>query len=179
MISKKLFLYSASLFFLALVGCNGCVKKKEAAQFADEAALRKELIEMNRRDLQDEKQRIDHYTDSLNWPVKETGTGLRYWIYQSGQGRSAKTGDVASIYFLASLLNGKECYRTDAGSPANFRIGQDNVESGLHEALLLMHVGDKAKVILPSHRAFGITGDSDRIPNNASVVYDIQLLDLN
>jgi peptidylprolyl isomerase len=39
-----------------------------------------------------------------------------------------------------------------------------------------MHEGDKAKFIFPSHLAFGFTGDSGKIPQNASVIYDIHLL---
>jgi FKBP-type peptidyl-prolyl cis-trans isomerase len=39
-----------------------------------------------------------------------------------------------------------------------------------------MRAGDKARFIFPSHLAFGFTGDSQKIPQNASVIYDIQLL---
>jgi FKBP-type peptidyl-prolyl cis-trans isomerase len=57
------------------------------------------------------------------------------------------------------------------------KVGRDNVESGLHEAIQLMRKGDRAKFDLPSFRAFGLTGEG-KIPMNASVVYDIYLVEI-
>jgi FKBP-type peptidyl-prolyl cis-trans isomerase len=54
----------------------------------------------------------------------------------------------------------------------------DNVESGIHEVLLYMSEGDRARVILPSHMAFGYTGDSNKIPQNASLLYDLKILEI-
>jgi FKBP-type peptidyl-prolyl cis-trans isomerase len=54
----------------------------------------------------------------------------------------------------------------------------DNVENGLHEAIQYLRVGDKAKIILPSYLAHGLTGDSDKIPPMASVLYDIELVEI-
>jgi peptidylprolyl isomerase len=73
-------------------------------------------------------------------------------------------------------LNDSLCYQASDADPKRIVVGHDNVETGLHEALQLLHVGDRAKIILPSHLAFGFTGDSGKIPQNASVVYDIHLL---
>jgi FKBP-type peptidyl-prolyl cis-trans isomerase len=52
------------------------------------------------------------------------------------------------------------------------------VESGLHEGVQMMHVGDKMRFILPSFRAHGLTGDNSKIPPLTSVVYEIELLGL-
>jgi FKBP-type peptidyl-prolyl cis-trans isomerase len=57
-------------------------------------------------------------------------------------------------------------------------IGKDNIESGLHEALQLMRIGDKMRFILPSHLAHGLIGDQTKIPPRASVIYEIELLEL-
>ena len=54
----------------------------------------------------------------------------------------------------------------------------DNVETGLHEGIKYMKVGEKAKMILPSHLAHGLIGDSKKIPPRSTIVYDIELLDL-
>lgn len=168
-----------SLALAGAMGCNGCKDRRGNVAPMSEEQLRKELIEHNKFEHKAEKERIQSYVDSVNWPMKETGTGLRYWIYQMGSGRQAKEGDVAFITYTVSMLSGEELYRTDASKPGQFLIGQDNVETGLHEAIQLMHLGDKAKLILPSHLAFGLTGDSEKIPQKASLLYDIQLVQLN
>jgi FKBP-type peptidyl-prolyl cis-trans isomerase len=46
----------------------------------------------------------------------------------------------------------------------------------LHEGIQLLHVGDKAIFILPSHLAHGLLGDEDKIPPHSAVIYDIELL---
>jgi len=69
-------------------------------------------------------------------------------------------------------------FKRQHASASAYSRGMDNVESGLHEVILLMKVGDKAKVVLPSHLAFGLTGDSSKIPHSTPLVYDIQLIDL-
>jgi FKBP-type peptidyl-prolyl cis-trans isomerase FkpA len=101
---------------------------------------------------------------------------LQYWIYEPGEGAQVKENDLAAISYTITLLDGTVCYETTDANPKMVHVGHDNVETGLHEALQLMHVGDKARVILPSHLAFGLTGDSGKIPQNASVVYDLHLI---
>ena len=55
---------------------------------------------------------------------------------------------------LAILGFGTICYQSPKGKPENFLIGEDNVERGLHEGILFMKVGSKAKFIsrMPAHR---------------------------
>jgi len=49
----------------------------------------------------------------------------------------------------------------------------------LEEGLLLLHQGDKAKFIIPSHLAYGLLGDQKQIPPGATLVYDVELIQLN
>jgi FKBP-type peptidyl-prolyl cis-trans isomerase len=79
------------------------------------------------------------------------------------------------IDYSVSLLDGTECYSSKSTGPQEFRIGQDNVESGLHEAILLMKVGDKARFILPPHLAHGLIGDQNKIPAMSTIIYDVEL----
>jgi len=55
-------------------------------------------------------------------------------------------------------------------------VDKSSVETGLHEGVKLMHVGEKATMILPSHLAYGLIGDEKRIPPRASVLYELELL---
>jgi len=52
------------------------------------------------------------------------------------------------------------------------------VESGLHEVMKYLREGDRAVVIIPSHLAFGLLGDLDKVPPFSTVVYDIYLAEV-
>lgn len=133
---------------------------------------------INRQFMRDESAQIDGYAERKGWEMTTTGTGLRYMIYEKGTGPRAAAGMRAEVAYVVSLLDGTVVYTSEESGPVEFLIGQDNVESGIHEGVTHMHVGDKARFILPSHLAHGLTGDQNKIPPRSSVVYDITLLGL-
>lgn len=141
-------------------------------------SLREPLINANKLSVKRESDEIDQYVKFKDLDMIVTGTGLRYMIYQHGKGPIAKSGAIVRINYKVSLLDGKVCYTSEKSGVKQFTIGADPVESGLHEAMLYMHTGDKALLVLPSHLAFGLTGDGDKIPARSSVAYDIELLSL-
>ncbi|MBK8226789.1 MAG: FKBP-type peptidyl-prolyl cis-trans isomerase [Flavobacteriales bacterium] len=65
--------------------------------------------------------------------------------------------------------------RATPEGPEGFLVEEDNVESGLHEAIQQLSVGDSAIIIIPSYRAHGLIGDQDRVPPRSTVVYRIGL----
>lgn len=141
-------------------------------------ALRQELERENRRISETENEDIENYIKRRGWPFLSTGTGLRLTIYEKGQGRRPASGDVVWVQYTVSLLNGRECYRSDPGKVESFTVDFDMVESGLHEAMKYLREGDRAIVIIPSHLAFGLLGDLDKIPSYSTVVYDIYLAEV-
>jgi len=123
-----------------------------------------------------ETEDINNYIRRHEWNMLTTGTGLRYMIYKKGQGLQAKSGDVVKINFNVNLINGVECYSSKEKGPLEFVTGKAEVINGLEEAILLMKEGEKAKAIIPSHLAYGLLGDDDRIPKRATLIYDIEIL---
>lgn len=159
-------------------GCmNESTKKPNKPVNVD--SLKEELITTNQSLSQTENLRIDAFVNRKEWPMMESGTGLRYWIYQAGNGDSIRVADVVKVNFSISLLNGVVCYSSDSSGAQSFKVDMDDVESGLHEAMQLMRVGDKAKLILPPHLAHGLVGDMNKIPGNSSLVYDIEVISKN
>ena len=59
-----------------------------------------------------------------------------------------------------------------------YGIGKDNVESGIHEGITYLRVGDKAKLLIPSYLAHGLVGDKNKIPPRATLVVDLHLIRL-
>ena len=121
----------------------------------------------------------DEYIKRNGWKVEETGTGVKYMIYEKGEGVRAEPGLIALINFEMTLLNGVVCYSSKVSGPKSFKIKESNLESGLLDAILEMRVGDKAKVIIPHFRAHGLIGDSQKVPPLAPVIYDIELKSLS
>jgi len=163
--------------FTTLVILNSCKEKKPGPLTEQEIArTRKELVEENKRNHQEEIVAIKDFIAKTKWPMQETTTGLHYWIYEEGGGKQAKKDDRVIITYTISLLDGTLCYQTDTQNAKEIHIGHGSIESGLHEALPLMHSGDRARFIFPSHLAFGFTGDSQKIPQRATLLYDIHML---
>lgn len=145
----------------------------------DSKALKDKLVQANQMYARRESDEIDQYVLRHHWDMISTGTGLRYMITKHGDGKElAQAGQTARVTYRISLLDGTVCYTSDKDGPQNVLIGQDDTESGLHEGLQYLHVGDEATFILPSHLAAHLMGDGDKIPPQASVVYQIKLLSL-
>lgn len=173
----KVFSYICILFSLtALFSCGQ--KKKQQPVVVNLNKFEDPLVSKNKQISQEEKRLIDSYVKRNQFDMIETGTGVRYMIYEKGNGPSAKTRDIVLIDFDIKLLDGTVCYTSRETGAEEFTVDYDNVESGLHEAIKYMHKGDKAIIIIPQHRAYGLAGDMDRIPPFSTLVYNIHLLDI-
>ena len=168
--------YFFLLLSVFLFSCEEEVKTKKR-QYTQQQV--KDLsVQMNAWDEKRQNDEINQYIKVHNWKMEMTQTGLRYMLVSSGKGPLAQTGQKAKVVYKISLLDGTVAYSSEKDGPKEFLIGKDYVESGLHEGIRLMHVGDKMRFILPSHLAHGLTGDQTKIPPLSSVVYEIELLEL-
>lgn len=170
---KKAFYFLFILF--GLTACGEDPKPK-----IDRSVTKQEMIDYNRKSVRMESDQISQYVKRRGWNMIESGSGLRYMIYEkSGKtGPKPKTDQRVSVSYTVSLINGQEVYKSHKEKPAEFTVGHDDVESGLQEGIRFLTVGDKAMFIIPSHLAHGYTGDFDKIPHNATVIFDIELLDI-
>ncbi len=170
------FLHYSSVVFSALIfySCGDNPGQSRATRHL--SMMDDSLIQYNKSIVSKEDQQIDDFIERHSLQMKKTSTGLRYQIIRSGKGIPAAKDKTASIIFTVRLLNGDPCYSSGPDHPREFVIGHSTVESGLEEGILLMNVGDRAKFIVPSHLAFGLLGDQDKIPERATLVYDVELI---
>lgn len=166
------------LFFALTVLLAHACGQSTAPTEPTQQQVNRDLEAVNRQLALAERTRIDGFIERKGWQMGETGTGLRYTILDDGIGQTARDGQRATVNYRVSLLDGTVVYSSDSAGAREFLIGQDNVESGLHEGITLMRQGGKAIFILPSHLAHGLSGDGDKIPPRATVVYHIELLRL-
>ena len=137
------------------------------------------LVKYNKEISQKEDGEIEDFVARYQWKMNRTTTGLRYMIYRHGTGPKAEKGRKATLEYTVRLITGDICYSSEKNGPKVFEIGHGGVESGLEEGILLLRVGDRAKFIVPSHLAFGLLGDQDKIPPKSTLIYDIELIKLN
>jgi len=156
-----------------LIGCGEEHKPEE-----NEIEWNKEISsEYSNAIAEDEEVDIQVFLEMRpEWKMKRTGSGLRYWVYESGDGEMPKSGEVADVEIQISLLNGTRCYGTEEDEYIEVAVDKSQAETGVQEALKLLRVGDKAKLIIPSHIGHGLLGDLDKIPPMHTLVMDIHLL---
>lgn len=111
-----------------------------------------------------------------------TDSGLRYADEKIGGGRRAAKGDIAILRYTGWLYEfGDKSEQFDAsgpGKPFHFRIGAGRVIAGWDEGVRGMRVGGKRILIIPSKLGYGEAGGGDKIPPNADLIFEIELIDL-
>jgi len=168
-----------SMFLLAVAIISACNHVAEPQRNITEKDVREPLIKANIAANQLEEQDINDLIERYGWKMTKTGSGLHYWVYNHGSGTKAEPGKVAIISYTLRSIAGDIIYTSSESGPMEFLLGKGIVAAGLEEAILLMRVGDKAKIIIPSHLGFGLAGDDHKIPPKATLIYDIELLAIN
>lgn len=170
--------YSPFILVLLSIFLSGCHNNQQDDKNDGPTPqeINKELIPSQIKYIRQETDEINQYIKLHNYPMQNTGTGIRYMIYEHGTGPLVRPGQYVQITYIINLLDGTVCYDSKQDGAREFCVGKDDVESGVHQAVQLMHQGDKGLFIIPSYLAQGIAGDRDKIPPSAVVIYDISLL---
>ncbi len=140
---------------------------------------RESLLKANKEVVITENDQINDYVARHGWDMNTTQTGLRLFVYKKGGGPKPSPGDLVRLNYTLTLLTGDTVYSSKEDGPLLFEVGKGQVVTGMEEAILLLEVGDRAKIIIPSHLAFGLIGDQDRINHKATLVYDIEFVSTN
>lgn len=110
---------------------------------------------------------------------EKTASGLRYQFIQRGSGKKAENGKTVAVHYEGSLENGKVFDSSyPRKKPIEFRLGQGQVIEGWDEGIALLQVGDKARFVIPSDLAYGPSGAGGVIPPHATLIFDVELMDV-
>lgn len=135
-----------------------------------------ELTAVHRQLQAQEKQEIEAFIARSGRRFAQSGTGLYYDIYERNpSGAPVGRGDAVDMAYALRLLNGTLIASSDEDGLRRWIVGGEAEEPGLTELLLKMRRGEKAFAILPSHLAYGLSGDGGRIPPHATLLYEIEI----
>ncbi len=153
-------------------------EEKPVVKQQTEQELKDKLLEFNKNKANAEDKIIADFIEE-NYPEATTSnTGIRYVIYQSGNESIVSENSIVLVHYSIESLGGIEYYSTKTKGPEKIWIGHEDVPSGLHEGLVFMAPGDSAVFVMPSNRAYGLTGDQGSIPQNAILVYHVEMIDV-
>jgi FKBP-type peptidyl-prolyl cis-trans isomerase len=108
-----------------------------------------------------------------------TTTGLKIERLVEGQGATANSGDRVAVHYTGWLLDGTKFDSSfDRARPFEFRLGRGEVIRGWEEGVATMRVGDKVRLTIPPELGYGARGAGGVIPPNATLVFEVELLDV-
>ncbi|OBX17968.1 MULTISPECIES: peptidylprolyl isomerase [Bizionia] len=129
--------------------------------------------------LVEEKEAGEAELDKLAAGFDKTESGLRYQILQKGTGAQAQKGQTVSVHYKGQLADGTvfdSSYKRK--DPLEFQVGVGQVIAGWDEGICLLQVGDKARLVIPSHLGYGARGAGGVIPGDATLIFDVELVNV-
>ncbi len=171
---------SALGLVMALAAC-GCQRAQEPAPTGTEIAPTREPAEQaagapaaGGRDPVQAARELGTPTEN---PVVTSSSGLRFIDVKVGEGEAAKAGDSVSVHYTGWLVDGAKFDSSkDRGRALAFPLGVGRVIRGWDEGVAGMKPGGTRKLIIPPNLAYGSRGAPPKIPPNATLVFEVDLL---
>ncbi|HEV7682402.1 MAG TPA: FKBP-type peptidyl-prolyl cis-trans isomerase [Pyrinomonadaceae bacterium] len=110
-----------------------------------------------------------------------TASGLKYTDRVVGTGATPQRGQTVTVHYTGTLENGTKfdsSYDHPGAKPSDFRIGVGAVIKGWDEGLMSMKVGGKRHLVIPGKLGYGPAGRPPDIPSNATLIFDVELVDV-
>lgn len=114
--------------------------------------------------------------NAQNPGVVTTASGLQYRVIKEGTGEKPGPASTVTVHYKGALIDGREFDSSLGGAPISFPL--DRVIKGWTEGLQLMREGEKAELVIPSNLGYGARGAGASIPPNQTLVFEVELLDI-
>jgi len=134
----------------------------------------KEKLAVNQQKLEEDM--LKDFIQKENITVKPTSSGLYYITLDKGNGKKPKKGDKLIIHYTGKFING-EIFDSSLkrGKPLTYTFGEKGFIAGWEEGVSYMSEGETAKLIIPSHLAYG-DKKTGPIPAYSTLIFEIELL---
>ena len=111
--------------------------------------------------------------------MHKLASGLQYEDVVVGSGTMAEPGMSVSVHYTGRLTDGSKFDSSlDRGQPLKFQLGSGQVIDGWEQGIKGMRIGGKRKLTIPPDLAYGARGSSGVIPPYATLLFDIELIDV-
>lgn len=108
-----------------------------------------------------------------------TPSGLKYVDLVEGTGAMPQKGETVVVHYTGTLENGQKFDSSrDRNQPFSFPIGAGRVIKGWDEGLSTMKVGGQRQLTIPPDLGYGSRGAGGVIPPNATLIFDVELLEI-
>jgi FKBP-type peptidyl-prolyl cis-trans isomerase FkpA len=113
----------------------------------------------------------------VNLPSTPMPNGMEFIDIQVGTGAEAQAGNLVTVHYTGWLTNGKKFDSSrDRRDPFQFTLGRGQVIKGWDEGVKGMRIGGQRRLIIPPELGYGARGAGGTIPPNATLIFDVELL---
>jgi FKBP-type peptidyl-prolyl cis-trans isomerase len=178
---------------LTLAGCEepeqivptvppGAVIPREAPDKDHPAEAQGESVALAPKSTGDASRKAPAYTPAeptAKGETKTTKNGVKYETLKAGTGDELKPGMVARLHYEGKLENGT-VFDSTGKTPRSMTIGTGQLIKGWEEGLPGMRVGETRKLTIPPDLGYGVNGATGgKIPPNATLIFEVELLGIN
>ena len=153
----------------------------EAAKDFDAPTIFNEYLELKRKANEEILEAQKEELKKLTKGMKSTDSGISYKITKKGTGDNAKDNDNVKVHYTLKLIDGSEVDSSSSrGEPIEFTLGVGQVIPGWDEGIKLLNKGASCTLVIPPNLAYGEAGAGNGvIPSNATLIFDVTLVDIN
>lgn len=156
----------------------------EADQKRKMDSMKHVMDSMSAIQIGDDDKSLQDYFAKNNIKPKKTDLGVYYTIQKAGSGDKIKPGQSASVNYTGMLMDGTKFDSNVDPSfghtdPFQLVVGQGQVIKGWDDGLQMLKKGTKARLYIPSALGYGAMGSGNRIPPNANLIFDVEILDVS
>jgi peptidyl-prolyl cis-trans isomerase A (cyclophilin A) len=118
--------------------------------------------------------------DIITTDTMTTASSLKYLVVEkSNNPTKAENGMMVDVHYTGFLTDGKVFDSSiERRNPISFQLGTGSVIRGWDEGIALMNVGDKYRLIIPADLGYGAHGAGSDIPPNATLLFDVELVNV-
>lgn len=167
-----LFLLAGVLVFIAFQARTGLFRLENPGEPANKYVRAQQ--EAARLAADDLRLIEDKYAGAIVTP-----SGLRYIVRTPGEGSPPSVGARVVAHYHGTLIDGRKFDSSyDRGAPFAFRVGVGEVIKGWDEAFQAMKKGERRTLIIPYWLGYGVMGKGRTIPERATLVFEVELVDI-
>jgi FKBP-type peptidyl-prolyl cis-trans isomerase len=163
---------------MLLLLCCSCSSNepREAVKQVTSSFETETLTEVNRQLVEKETDNIEALICKKNWKMNYHPEGYYSMVINEGQGKKIQDNSTVELLCKIQLLDGTVCYENQIRS---FKINKTEEIAGLHQGLLGRREGAQLRFIFPFHMAYGLSGDRDKVPLRAALIFEVDILNVN